>query len=69
MTVDMKTPGRVKEFQGQFDLTIHAASKGKDSDSDVIIVDHTVNISFEVKSQSSEVITISTFSEKQYFLL
>ena len=35
MTEDIKTPGRVKEFQGQFDLTIHVASKEKDSNSDV----------------------------------
>ena len=59
MTVDMKTSRHVQEFHGQFNMTIHAASIKKDSDSNVTRVDHTVNISFEVKSQSSEVIKIS----------
>ena len=58
MTVDMKTSESVQVFQGQFDLTIHAAcspNENKDSVSEDTILDHPVNISFEVKSHSSEV--------------
>ena len=71
MTVDMIKSEIVQEFQGQFDLSIHAASKQKNSA--VSRVDHPVNISFEVKSRSSKVITVSILDllsvKTIYFLL